>query len=182
VVISNQVLPQVDGSAMFAGPQLTPIGVFYWVTWHLPNTDSIQFLASCLTSCILCLFRRYLCKGRAEERICKVLSSPWVKLKQRFNMLCDSLFWYLHILAPTRTPHHRRNQARLRTSTHRSTISFCMWRRSSNAALWWWRAPISTLTMAKTWAAGTNLRPGGLYGETWLEFAIILLFGVYFSF
>ncbi|CAM0949843.1 unnamed protein product [Alopecurus aequalis] len=56
VVISNQVVAQVDGSAMFAGPQIKPIGG--------------NIMAHASTT------RLYLRKGRAEERICKVVSSP----------------------------------------------------------------------------------------------------------
>ena len=39
-------------------------------------------------------------------------------------------------------------------------IYLCTWRRSLTAALRWWRALISTLTMTKTWAASTSLIPG----------------------
>ncbi|KAM3192451.1 hypothetical protein ACQJBY_069587 [Aegilops geniculata] len=56
VVISNQVVAQVDGGAMFAGPQIKPIGG--------------NIMAHASTT------RLYLRKGRAEERICKVVSSP----------------------------------------------------------------------------------------------------------
>ncbi|XP_078172093.1 RAS associated with diabetes protein 51 isoform X2 [Carex rostrata] len=56
VVITNQVVSQVDGSAMFAGPQVKPIGG--------------NIMAHASTT------RLALRKGRAEERICKVISSP----------------------------------------------------------------------------------------------------------
>ncbi|CDP03024.1 unnamed protein product [Coffea canephora] len=56
VVITNQVVAQVDGSAIFAGPQIKPIGG--------------NIMAHATTT------RLALRKGRAEERICKVISSP----------------------------------------------------------------------------------------------------------
>uniref|UniRef100_A0A0D9XZI4 DNA repair protein RAD51 homolog n=1 Tax=Leersia perrieri TaxID=77586 RepID=A0A0D9XZI4_9ORYZ len=56
VVITNQVVAQVDGAAMFAGPQIKPIGG--------------NIMAHASTT------RLFLRKGRAEERICKVVSSP----------------------------------------------------------------------------------------------------------
>ncbi|MED6188718.1 recombinase rad51 [Stylosanthes scabra] len=56
VVITNQVVSQVDGSAVFAGPQIKPIGG--------------NIMAHATTT------RLALRKGRGEERICKVISSP----------------------------------------------------------------------------------------------------------
>ncbi|XP_054807615.1 DNA repair protein RAD51 homolog isoform X2 [Prosopis cineraria] len=56
VVITNQVVSQVDGSAVFAGPQIKPIGG--------------NIMAHATTT------RLHLRKGRGEERICKVISSP----------------------------------------------------------------------------------------------------------
>ncbi|THU53181.1 hypothetical protein C4D60_Mb10t11680 [Musa balbisiana] len=56
VIITNQVVAQVDGSAIFAGPQIKPIGG--------------NIMAHASTT------RLALRKGRAEERICKVISSP----------------------------------------------------------------------------------------------------------
>ncbi|CAH1441888.1 unnamed protein product [Lactuca virosa] len=56
VVITNQVVAQVDGSAMFAGPQIKLIGG--------------NIMAHASTT------RLALRKGRGEERICKVISSP----------------------------------------------------------------------------------------------------------
>uniref|UniRef100_A0A2N9H4W3 DNA repair protein RAD51 homolog n=1 Tax=Fagus sylvatica TaxID=28930 RepID=A0A2N9H4W3_FAGSY len=56
VVITNQVVAQVDGSAMFAGPQIKPIGG--------------NIMAHASTT------RLALRKGRGDERICKVISSP----------------------------------------------------------------------------------------------------------
>ncbi|KMZ69144.1 hypothetical protein ZOSMA_220G00190 [Zostera marina] len=56
VVITNQVVAQVDGSAMFAGPQIKPIGG--------------NIMAHATTT------RLYFRKGRGEERICKIVASP----------------------------------------------------------------------------------------------------------
>ncbi|KAL6226859.1 hypothetical protein ACLB2K_000819 [Fragaria x ananassa] len=56
VVITNQVVAQVDGSALFAGPQIKPIG------------GNIMAHASTTRLAVR--------KGRGEERICKVISSP----------------------------------------------------------------------------------------------------------
>ncbi|CAN6871755.1 unnamed protein product [Brassica oleracea] len=56
VVITNQVVAQVDGSALFAGPQFKPIGG--------------NIMAHATTT------RLAMRKGRGEERICKVISSP----------------------------------------------------------------------------------------------------------
>ncbi|KAL3694577.1 hypothetical protein R1sor_008228 [Riccia sorocarpa] len=56
VVITNQVVAQVDGAAMFAGPQVKPIGG--------------NILAHASTT------RLSLRKGRGEERICKIVCSP----------------------------------------------------------------------------------------------------------
>lgn len=56
VVITNQVMSQVDGSAMFVGDQKKPIGG--------------NIMAHASTT------RLYLRKGRAESRICKIYDSP----------------------------------------------------------------------------------------------------------
>lgn len=56
VVVTNQVVAQVDGSAVFAGPQHKPIG------GNIMAHSSTTRLA--------------LRKGRGEERVCKVVSSP----------------------------------------------------------------------------------------------------------
>ncbi|CAL5423684.1 unnamed protein product [Camellia sinensis] len=56
VVITNQVVAQVDGSAIFAGPQIKPIGG--------------NIMAHASTT------RLALRKERGDERICKVISSP----------------------------------------------------------------------------------------------------------
>jgi len=56
VVITNQVMSQVDGSAMFVGDQKKPIGG--------------NIMAHASTT------RLYLRKGRAESRVCKIYDSP----------------------------------------------------------------------------------------------------------
>lgn len=56
VIISNQVMSQVDGAAMFAGDQKKPIGG--------------NIMAHASTT------RLYLRKGRGESRICKIYDSP----------------------------------------------------------------------------------------------------------
>ncbi|GBG89492.1 hypothetical protein CBR_g49283 [Chara braunii] len=56
VVMTNQVVAQVDGAAMFAGPQIKPIGG--------------NIMAHASTT------RLALRKGRGEERICKIICSP----------------------------------------------------------------------------------------------------------
>ncbi|XP_068663858.1 DNA repair protein RAD51 homolog isoform X2 [Aristolochia californica] len=72
VVITNQVVAQVDGSAMFAGPQIKPIG------------GNIMAHASCT--------RLALRKGRAEERICKVISSPCLpEAEARFQISSEGV-------------------------------------------------------------------------------------------
>jgi DNA repair protein RAD51 len=72
VVLTNQVVSQVDGSAMFAGPQIKPIGG--------------NIMAHATTT------RLALRKGRGEERICKVISSPCLaEAKARFQILGESV-------------------------------------------------------------------------------------------
>jgi DNA repair protein RAD51 len=56
VVIANQVMSQVDGSAMFVGEQKKPIGG--------------NIMAHASTT------RLYLRKGRGESRVCKIYDSP----------------------------------------------------------------------------------------------------------
>jgi len=56
VVITNQVMSQVDGSAMFVGDQKKPIGG--------------NIMAHASTT------RLYLRKGRGESRVCKIYDSP----------------------------------------------------------------------------------------------------------
>ncbi|KAH7446921.1 hypothetical protein KP509_01G082000 [Ceratopteris richardii] len=72
VVITNQVVAQVDGSAMFAGPQVKPIGG--------------NIIAHASTT------RLALRKGRGEERICKVISSPCLAEQEaRFQITTDGV-------------------------------------------------------------------------------------------
>ncbi|URE47738.1 DNA repair protein Rad51 [Musa troglodytarum] len=72
VVITNQVVAQVDGSAIFAGPQIKPIGG--------------NIMAHASTT------RLALRKGRAEERICKVISSPCLaEAEARFQISSEGV-------------------------------------------------------------------------------------------
>ncbi|KAD3068414.1 hypothetical protein E3N88_36294 [Mikania micrantha] len=72
VVITNQVVAQVDGSAMFAGPQIKPIGG--------------NIMAHASTT------RLALRKGRGEERICKVISSPCLaEAEARFQISTEGV-------------------------------------------------------------------------------------------
>ncbi|KAH7837758.1 hypothetical protein Vadar_017594 [Vaccinium darrowii] len=72
VVITNQVVAQVDGSAMFAGPQIKPIGG--------------NIMAHASTT------RLALRKGRGEERICKVISSPCLaEAEARFQISVEGV-------------------------------------------------------------------------------------------
>uniref|UniRef100_A0A0D3HP12 DNA repair protein RAD51 homolog n=3 Tax=Oryza TaxID=4527 RepID=A0A0D3HP12_9ORYZ len=72
VVITNQVVAQVDGSAMFAGPQIKPIGG--------------NIMAHASTT------RLALRKGRGEERICKVISSPCLaEAEARFQIASEGV-------------------------------------------------------------------------------------------
>ncbi|KAB5552452.1 hypothetical protein DKX38_009763 [Salix brachista] len=72
VVITNQVVAQVDGSAIFAGPQTKPIGG--------------NIMAHASTT------RLALRKGRGEERICKVISSPCLaEAEARFQISTEGV-------------------------------------------------------------------------------------------
>ncbi|XP_061361783.1 DNA repair protein RAD51 homolog B [Gastrolobium bilobum] len=67
IVITNQVVAQVDGSAAF-GPQIKPIGG--------------NIMAHATTT------RLYLRKGRGEDRICKVVSSPCLAEAEATFQIC----------------------------------------------------------------------------------------------
>ncbi|MQM05120.1 hypothetical protein Taro_037926 [Colocasia esculenta] len=72
VVITNQVVAQVDGSAIFAGPQIKPIGG--------------NIMAHATTT------RLALRKGRGEERICKVIASPCLaEAEARFQISSEGV-------------------------------------------------------------------------------------------
>ncbi|GAU51540.1 hypothetical protein TSUD_414040 [Trifolium subterraneum] len=72
VVLTNQVVSQEDSSAMFAGPQVKPIGG--------------NIMAHATTT------RLALRKGRGEERICKVISSPCLaEAEARFQILGEGV-------------------------------------------------------------------------------------------
>ncbi|GAB2211112.1 hypothetical protein Droror1_Dr00016403 [Drosera rotundifolia] len=72
VAITNQVVAQVDGSALFAGPQIKPIGG--------------NIMAHASTT------RLALRKGRGVERVCKVISSPClVEAEARFQICVEGV-------------------------------------------------------------------------------------------
>ncbi|GMP87253.1 hypothetical protein CsSME_00039696 [Camellia sinensis var. sinensis] len=72
VVITNQVVFQVDGSAIFAGPQIKPIGG--------------NIMAHASTT------RLALRKERGDERICKVISSPCLaEAEARFQISAEGV-------------------------------------------------------------------------------------------
>ncbi|KAI4335147.1 hypothetical protein L6164_013820 [Bauhinia variegata] len=72
VLITNQVVSQVDGSAVFAGPQIKPIGG--------------NIMAHATTT------RLAVRKGRGEERICKVISSPCLpEAEARFQIVAEGV-------------------------------------------------------------------------------------------
>ncbi|KAK1351683.1 hypothetical protein POM88_054142 [Heracleum sosnowskyi] len=72
VVITNQVVSQVDGSSVFAGPQIKPIGG--------------NIMAHASTT------RPALRKGRGEERICKGISSPCLaEAEARFQIAVEGV-------------------------------------------------------------------------------------------
>ncbi|KAF5962118.1 hypothetical protein HYC85_003327 [Camellia sinensis] len=72
VVITNQVVAQVDGSAIFAGPQIKPIGG--------------NIMAHASTT------RLALRKIRGDERICKVISSPCLaEAEARFQISAEGV-------------------------------------------------------------------------------------------
>ncbi|CAJ2652124.1 unnamed protein product [Trifolium pratense] len=86
VVLTNQVVSQVDGSAMFARPQVKPIGG--------------NIMAHATTT------RLALRKGRGEERICKVISSPCLaEAEARFQILGEGVSdvkdWPIRALSET---------------------------------------------------------------------------------
>ncbi|KAK2992575.1 hypothetical protein RJ640_009185 [Escallonia rubra] len=98
VVITNQVVAQVDGSALFAGPQIKPIGGN--IMAHASTTRSTS-AASCFTTRSFVSFETHnalsidrlaLRKGRGEERICKVISSPCLaEAEARFQISAEGV-------------------------------------------------------------------------------------------
>lgn len=103
VVITNQVVAQVDGSAIFAGPQIKPIGGN--IMAHASTTRSIYILIffispSCCYGVFIFLkmtnstpiYRLALRKGRGEERVCKVISSPCLaEAEARFQISAEGV-------------------------------------------------------------------------------------------
>ena len=110
MVITNQVVAQVDGSAMFAGPQIKPIGGN--IMAHASTTRCLLCKLTILTGFLLLYrnpqlllysyphltlkykycFRLALRKGRGEERICKVISSPCLaEAEARFQIASEGV-------------------------------------------------------------------------------------------
>jgi DNA repair protein RAD51 len=75
-VITNQVVAQVDGGAMFAADPKKPIGGN--IMAHSSTTRSAIFVEITFKWSLInfCFCRLYLRKGRAETRICKIYDSP----------------------------------------------------------------------------------------------------------
>nr|CAD1838057.1 unnamed protein product [Ananas comosus var. bracteatus] len=81
VVITNQVVAQVDGSAIFAGPQIKPIGGN--IMAHASTTRSSEFC---------CTNQACSSQGKGEERICKVISSPCLaEAEARFQISSEGV-------------------------------------------------------------------------------------------
>lgn len=104
IVITNQVVSQVDGSAVFAGPQIKPIGgnimAHATTTRYEPEILVVsQVAGSAVLSFSLSSFlpdlivdRLALRKGRGEERICKVISSPCLaEAEARFQICAEGV-------------------------------------------------------------------------------------------
>ena len=72
-MITNQVVAQVDGAAMFQADPKKPIGGN--IMAHASTTrQAIEHSARTWVDYIFC--RLYLRKGRGETRICKIYDSP----------------------------------------------------------------------------------------------------------
>ena len=73
VVLTNQVVAQVDGAAMFNADPKKPIGGN--IMAHASTTRWVFNIRTFhTTQCHV--FRLYLRKGRGEQRICKIYDSP----------------------------------------------------------------------------------------------------------
>lgn len=97
VVITNQVVAQVDGSAVFAGPQFKPIGGNIMAHATTTRFDLIRRNVHILDVWFLDIYSTFvdrlaLRKGRGEERICKVVSSPCLaEAEARFQISTDGV-------------------------------------------------------------------------------------------
>ena len=100
MVVTNQVVAQVDGSAIFAGPQVKPIGGN--IIAHASTTRYYPILPLLLSKKFLWKLvwvlhypsycRLALRKGRGEERICKVVSSPCLAEQEaRFQIAAEGV-------------------------------------------------------------------------------------------
>ena len=85
MVITNQVVAQVDGASMFAADPKKPIGGN--IIAHASTTRSVKLIVlmtimsrndgiKSLRQAIYNTCRLYLRKGRGETRICKIYDSP----------------------------------------------------------------------------------------------------------
>ena len=72
MVITNQVVAQVDGASMFATDPKKPIGGN--IIAHASTTRLLHFGTCKLVHVVF--NRLYLRKGRGETRICKIYDSP----------------------------------------------------------------------------------------------------------
>lgn len=88
----------MDGSAVFAGPQIKPIGGNIMahasttrcvIAYFYIHTDLYPFIAD---NQIWSACRLALRKGRGEERICKVISSPCLaEAEARFQIAVEGV-------------------------------------------------------------------------------------------
>ena len=80
VVVTNQVVAQVDGAAMFAADPKKPIGgkmsIFFLrkSIWLNKYVSLIPYLGNIMAHASTT--RLYFRKGRGEQRICKIYDSP----------------------------------------------------------------------------------------------------------
>lgn len=97
VVITNQVVAQVDGASMFVADPKKPIGgniiahasTTRW-DWKIEYYFGVIFLRA--QSDILMFNRLYLRKGRGETRICKIYDSPCLpEAEAMFAILPDGI-------------------------------------------------------------------------------------------
>ena len=85
---------------MFAGPQIKPIGGNIMAhasttRWATPSNITSPFYFCSVTHCLKCVvfcIRLFLRKGRGEERICKVVSSPCLaEAEARFQISSEGV-------------------------------------------------------------------------------------------
>ena len=74
MILTNQVVAQVDGQAMYGGEQKKPIGGN--VMAHASTTRFVSFSHRNNGKKTFFFFRLYLKKGKGDSRICHVADSP----------------------------------------------------------------------------------------------------------